>query len=88
MRAVPRPMPASAKTRPKAMEEATPEQNTKISVASEKPNRAGMKSAKVFQGMCANRMMNMPAPRKTSRRGSRGRRAGMLRAGRRQMRPS
>jgi hypothetical protein len=50
---------------------AMPEQNTKISVASEKPNRAGIHSARKLPGTWAIRMMNIASPRNTSSRGSR-----------------
>src|SRR5918995_4677539 len=75
MRAAPSTQPAVSKTRPKASADATPEQNTKISVASLKPKRAGIQSAHGFVGICAIRMMNIPKPRKKSSRGSRGRSA-------------
>src|SRR3712207_8309455 len=51
--AVPRTGPKRSNARPKASAAATPEQNTKISVASENPKRAGIQSAQAFQGMCA-----------------------------------
>ena len=50
-----------------------PEQNTKISVASEKPNRAGIHSVQGLSRICATTMMNMARPRKKSSRMSRGR---------------
>src|SRR5215218_7015547 len=78
MRAVPSAQPALSNTRPKASAEATPEQKTKISVASEKPKRAGIQSAHAFPGIWAARMMSIPTPRKTSSRGSRGRLASGL----------
>ena len=64
-------MPRSRKTLPKAMAEAMPEQNTKVSVASENPNRAGIHSVSQLPGVWAIRMMNIAIPRKKSRRGSR-----------------
>src|SRR3954447_22460194 len=73
MRPLPRSQPALSKARPKARADATPEQNTKISVASLKPKRAGIQSAQGLVGMWARRMMNIPTPRKKSRRGSRAR---------------
>jgi len=48
-----------------------PEQKTKISVASEKPKRAGIQSANQSLGICATKMMNIAKPRKKSSRGSR-----------------
>ena len=53
------------------MAEAMPEQNTKISVASEKPKRAGIQLLKKLFGVCATRMMNIASPRKKSSRRSR-----------------
>ena len=38
---------------PNAKDEATPEQKTKISVASEKPKRAGIQLTNSLPGMCA-----------------------------------
>src|SRR5215207_1424583 len=78
MRAVPSAQPALSNTRPKASAEATPEQKTKISVASEKPKRAGIQSAQALPGMCATRMISIPTPRKTSSRGSREALASLL----------
>src|SRR5215212_3770032 len=72
MRAHPRVQPTVSNTRPKARAEAAPEQKTKISVASLKPNRAGIASAHPLSGTCATKMMNIPRPRKKSSRGSRG----------------
>jgi len=45
------------------MAEAIPEQNTKISVASEKPQRAGIQLVKKLPGVWANRIMNIAMPR-------------------------
>ena len=50
-----------------------PEQKTKISVASENPQRAGIQLVKKLPGVCAIRMMNIAIPRKKSRRRSRTR---------------
>ena len=60
-----------SKILPNAIAEAIPEQKTKISVASDHPKRAGMYSVKKLPGRWAMKMMNMPMPRKKSRRGSR-----------------
>ena len=46
-----------------AIAEAMPEQKTKISVASENPNRAGIQLAQVLFGIWAIRMMNIAMPR-------------------------
>ncbi len=71
MRAVPMARPCISNTRPNAIAEAMPEQNTKISVASEKPKRAGIQLTQLLPGVCAMKMMNIATPRKKSRRGSR-----------------
>src|SRR5690606_3190616 len=63
--------PALLKILPKAMAEAMPEQNTKISVASEKPKRAGIQRVQGLPLIWAIRMIYIPTPRKKSRRGSR-----------------
>src|SRR4051794_16070779 len=81
MRAVPSAQPALSNTRPKASAEATPEQKMKISVASEKPKRAGIQSAHAFPGIWATRMISIPTARRTSSRGSRGRLASRLGTG-------
>ena len=72
MRSVPIGTPCRSKTAPKASAEAMPEQKTKISVASEKPKRAGIHNVHGLPGVCASRMMNIARPRKKSSRGSRG----------------
>src|SRR5688572_12076694 len=65
------PIPCISKMRPKAMADAMPEQKTKISVASEKPKRAGIQLIHQLPGVCETRMMNIATPRKKSSRGSR-----------------
>ena len=63
--------PARSNVPPNAIADAMPEQKTKISVASEKPHRAGIQAAQASFGVCAIRMTSIAMPRKKSSRGSR-----------------
>jgi hypothetical protein len=63
--------PRLSKTLPNAIADAIPEQNTKVSVASENPKRAGIHNAQKSRGVCAMKMINIAMPRKKSSRGSR-----------------
>src|SRR5271165_3613231 len=75
MRAVPVRQPRRTNIEPNARALAHPEQNTNISAADEKPNRAGMYSVQLFSGTCATKMISIASPRKKSSRRSRERAA-------------